>query len=259
LGRLLRALGDSPVALATGGAGVHVTQVLVFCVSAFLAAVSGSLLGVSMVRADGSLFDPTLSLMLLAGLGRTFQQMRLYDSLTVRQNVELGREAAYAGRSPLSQVFTSRGQRHEIAEAAGQAMALCGIEHLADTPGGTLSTGQRRLVELARCLTGPFDILLLDEPSSGLDATETVAFGDLLERVVQQRACGVLLVEHDMSLVMRVCSCITVLDFGHVVFEGTPTEVADSPVVRTAYLGSEGTATAELEREAQPEVEGSRP
>jgi|GEM_PF-2425822 len=62
-----------------------------------------------------------------------------------------------------------------------------------------------------------------------------------------------------MSLVMRVCSYITVLDFGHVVFEGTPTEVADSPVVRTAYLGSEGTATAELEREAQPEVEGSRP
>ena len=74
-----------------------------------------------------------------------------------------------------------------------------------DVQAGTLSTGQRRLVELARCLAGPFDVLLLDEPSSGLDRDETAAFDEVLRNVVRERGCGILLVEHDMSLVLNVC------------------------------------------------------
>ena len=104
---------------------------------------------------------------------------------------------------------------------------------------GELSTGQRRLVELARCLAGPFDVLLLDEPSSGLDRDETAAFDDVLQQVVRERGCGILLVEHDMSLVLNVCSYIYVLDFGQLIFEGDPGAVASSPDVQPAYLGSD--------------------
>jgi ABC-type branched-subunit amino acid transport system ATPase component len=82
-------------------------------------------------------------------------------------------------------------------------------------------------------------VLLLDEPSSGLDHSETAAFGALLQRVVAERGCGILLVEHDMSLVMEICSYIYVLDFGQVIFEGDPPAIMASPIVRQAYLGAE--------------------
>jgi ABC-type branched-subunit amino acid transport system ATPase component len=97
-------------------------------------------------------------------------------------------------------------------------------------------------VELARCLAGPFRILLLDEPSSGLDKVETARFAAILERVVKQRGVGILLVEHDMSLVMQVCEYIYVLDFGKPLFEGTPAEVLAAPIVRAAYLGDHDSA-----------------
>ncbi len=116
---------------------------------------------------------------------------------------------------------------------------MCGIAPLAGVQAGALSTGQRRLVELARCLAGPFDVLLLDEPSSGLDRAETTAFDDLLHRIVDDRGCGILLVEHDMSLVLNVCSYIYVLDFGKLIFEGDAAAVASSPIVQAAYLGSD--------------------
>jgi ABC-type branched-subunit amino acid transport system ATPase component len=96
------------------------------------------------------------------------------------------------------------------------------------------------MVELARVLAGPFDILLLDEPSSGLDSAETERFGEILTSAVTDRGLGILLVEHDMALVRQVCRNIYVLDFGQLVFEGTPAEMLASQVVRSAYLGSEG-------------------
>ena len=96
-----------------------------------------------------------------------------------------------------------------------------------------------RLVELARVLAGPFNFLLLDEPSSGLDATETHGFGEILMKVVAQRDAGILLVEHDMALVRQVCSHIYILDFGSLIFEGSPSEMLASEAVRTAYLGTE--------------------
>jgi ABC-type branched-subunit amino acid transport system ATPase component len=121
---------------------------------------------------------------------------------------------------------------------------MCDITDLATRRPADLSTGQRRLVELARCMAGGFRIMLLDEPSSGLDKAETVVFGRILRSLVEtpgpkgeQR--GILIVEHDMSLVMTVCDYIHVLDFGEPIFEGTPAEVGSSEVVRAAYLGSE--------------------
>ena len=92
-------------------------------------------------------------------------------------------------------------------------------------------SAQQRMVELARCLAGPFDVLLLDEPSAGLDRSETDRFADVLREIVSVRDVAVLLVEHDMSVVMGVCQYIYVLDFGRLVFEGDPETVRASPIV----------------------------
>jgi ABC-type branched-subunit amino acid transport system ATPase component len=173
------------------------------------------------------------------GLGRTFQRMHLFDSLTVEQNVALGREAAMAGGSPLRQILCTARDRQVIAAARDEAVELCGLAELAGRRVGSLSTGQRRLVELARVLAGDFRFLLLDEPSSGLDRSETERFGDILREVLARRDIGILLVEHDMDLVMRICDQIYVLDFGQLIFAGSPADVQRSEIVRAAYLGSE--------------------
>ena len=173
------------------------------------------------------------------GIGRTFQRMQLFDHLPVRTNVALGRELGVAGRSPITHLWSRRSERAVIAAAADDALALCGIEHLADERAGALSAGQRRLVELARALAGDFSLLLLDEPSSGLDVHESEAFGELLERVVDTRGTGILIVEHDMSLIASICQWIYVLDFGQLIFDGPPDAVLASETVRAAYLGTE--------------------
>jgi ABC-type branched-subunit amino acid transport system ATPase component/branched-subunit amino acid ABC-type transport system permease component len=173
------------------------------------------------------------------GLGRTFQTVHLCDALTVRENVALGRESAQAGARAWGQLLASPDERRTADRSAAEALRLCGIEHLADRHAGTLSIGQRRLVELARCLAGPFDVLLLDEPSSGLDVAETERFARTLTEVVEARQLAVLLVEHDMSLVMSVCEHVYVLDFGVPLFDGTPAAVRGDAGVRAAYLGTE--------------------
>lgn len=171
------------------------------------------------------------------GIGRTFQQMQLFESRSVRENVALGAEARFADANPLHHLAASRSQRRLQAARTEHALRLCGITAVADQTVSRLSTGQRRLVDLARCLAGNHRILLLDEPSSGLDSVETAAFGDILRRVVDEVGVGVLLVEHDLSLVLDVCCSIYVLDFGRLLFTGTPNEITASPVVRAAYLG----------------------
>jgi ABC-type branched-subunit amino acid transport system ATPase component/branched-subunit amino acid ABC-type transport system permease component len=171
------------------------------------------------------------------GLGRTFQQTELFLSMTVQQNVALGYEAPIAGANPWSQVVSTRADRQASAAAVDEALGLCGLTALRNLPAVRLSTGQRRLVELARCLASPARMLLLDEPSAGLDSGETRVFGQILRRITTERGLGILLVEHDMDLVMRVCDDIYVLDFGELIFHGRPAEVQASPVVQSAYLG----------------------
>jgi ABC-type branched-subunit amino acid transport system ATPase component len=173
------------------------------------------------------------------GLGRTFQRMELFDSLTVSQNIALGREARMAASRPWGHMFGHRGDAAALDEAVGPAVAVCGIESLRHRRPADLSTGQRRLVELARAIAGGFRILLLDEPSSGLDKSETVRFGHILRNLVAEQRIGILLVEHDMALVTRVCEYIHLLDFGRQIFEGTVDEAGGSELVRAAYLGSE--------------------
>jgi ABC-type branched-subunit amino acid transport system ATPase component len=171
------------------------------------------------------------------GLGRTFQRVQLFESLDVQTNIRLARESALAGKSPLRQVVGRRGDAREIERAAAAAIELTGIGAYVDSPVEHLSTGQRRLVELARVLAGPFDTILLDEPSSGLDPAETARFGQILLRAVTERGLGVLLVEHDMALVQQACAQVYVLDFGCLIFKGSVPEMLASQSVRAAYLG----------------------
>jgi ABC-type branched-subunit amino acid transport system ATPase component/branched-subunit amino acid ABC-type transport system permease component len=178
------------------------------------------------------------------GLGRTFQRVQLFESLDVQTNIRLARESALAGSNPLRQVAGRRGDAREIDRATAAAIEITGIGPYVDSPVDRLSTGQRRLVELARVLAGPFDTVLLDEPSSGLDPAETGHFGEILCRAVAERGLGVLLVEHDMALVQQTCAQVYVLDYGSMIFEGTPQQMLTADTVRAAYLGVSTTETA---------------
>jgi ABC-type branched-subunit amino acid transport system ATPase component len=179
------------------------------------------------------------------GLGRTFQRVEIFGSLSVRENIALGREAAMAGGNPLAHVVGRPGQGAQIGTSVEDALELVGIGHLSGQQAGLLPIGQRRLVEVARVLAGGFDMLLLDEPSSGLTTDETEHLGDVLLEVVRSGRAGVLLVEHDMALVRRLCDWIYVLDFGRLIFQGTSDDIVNSEVVRAAYLGSEAQVLSE--------------
>ena len=179
------------------------------------------------------------------GLGRTFQRMELFRSLTVRENVALAAEAIHVGDDPLTQLGiagSGRRVRGEVADATDELLAATGLRPVADRLAGEISTGQGRLVELARALARRPRILLLDEPSSGLDVKESEAFGRLLVDVVAERGIGILMIEHDMSLVLNICDPIYVLDFGKPLMTGTPAEVRSSELVRDAYLGKAAVA-----------------
>ncbi len=176
------------------------------------------------------------------GIGRTFQRCELWDSLSVYDNVALGAEASAAGARAWTQLRSSARDVVEIRNATHGALELTEMAGSRDRIVGDLSAGERRLVELARVLAGPFELLLLDEPSSGLDRLETARFGVILRRVVEERGTGVLLVEHDMSLVLTLCHRVHVMDFGRKVDAGTPEEIQASDSVRLAYLGVTGVA-----------------
>jgi ABC-type branched-subunit amino acid transport system ATPase component len=172
------------------------------------------------------------------GLGRTFQRTSMLAGTTVHANVALGPECVRAGRGWSRQLRSSAEERREVLAAADDALDRCGIADLAGALADDLSTGQRRLVELARAVASGFHFLLLDEPSSGLDATETSVVATVLRDLVATSSTGILLVEHDMALVRAVCSEVVLLEFGRTLLQGPTVEVLESETVRAAYLGS---------------------
>lgn len=158
-----------------------------------------------------------------AGIARTFQRLELFGTLSVHDNVRTAADLHRDGdRSP--------------DEVTDTLLADVGIADLADRRADALSTGNARLVELARALACRPRLLLLDEPASGLDETETAAFAATLRRLADE-GLAILLVEHDVPLVMELCSDITVLNFGTVLASGAPEAIRQDEAVIEAYLG----------------------
>lgn len=173
-----------------------------------------------------------------AGIARTFQRLALFSRLSVHDNLVASWESSHPG------AVLGRNRAKRI-ERVAEVMGLLDLWPVADRMAGELSTGKGRMVELGRALCTDPRVLLLDEPGSGLDAIETAAFSAVLQAVVSDRGDrhpevappAVLMVEHDMALVMDVCSSLTVLDFGRVIARGTPSQVRADANVRAAYLG----------------------
>jgi len=176
------------------------------------------------------------------GLARTFQQLELFMGLTVREHVVLG----YRVRKQRSRLWTdlfTAGALHPEAtaekERVDQLVDLLGLTSVANTAASALPHGTARRVEVARALaTGP-SIVLLDEPSSGLDGHETAQLGGALRTVADEEKISLLLVEHDVAMVLGLSSEVAVLDFGIRIAYGTPDEVRNDPAVRAAYLGDD--------------------
>jgi branched-chain amino acid transport system ATP-binding protein len=177
------------------------------------------------------------------GVARTFQRLELFWSLNVEDNVLVGAEATvqWWRANPLKQVGRSSGAGTASGSRSNLVDSLLdrvGLGELGKVQVGSLPTGQARLVELARALATTPKVLLLDEPSSGLDDAESATLGKLLLDLARG-GMAVLLVEHDMDLLMKVSDTVTVLDAGTVIAEGTPAEVRGNEAVRAAYLGDE--------------------
>ena len=170
-----------------------------------------------------------------AGIGRTFQRLEVFGSMTVRENLSFASEArAVAGRP--WRLLTTR--RHRDDAAADEVLELLGLGPVADVPAGRLPLGTGRLIELGRALCVRPRLLLLDEPSSGLDPGETAGMADTIAVAVAELGVGALLIEHDMSMVTRLCERLYVLDFGERIAAGPAAEVLASEAVQVAYLGT---------------------
>ena len=161
------------------------------------------------------------------GIARTFQRLEPFGSLTARENVLVALEMRRRWAT----------ERYDCVALADELLERVGIGEVADRKVDSLPTGTARLVELARALGTAPRVLLLDEPSSGLDEDETDTLGRLLLELAGT-GLAILLVEHDMSFVMGTCAYINVLDFGRIIARGNPDEIQVDPEVQRAYLGT---------------------
>ncbi len=174
------------------------------------------------------------------GISRTFQNVQIMGNMTVLENVMVGQHCK-ARHGIISSAFRLpifKREERETLKRAMEKLEFVGLESKASLPADSLSFGEQRMVEFARALACEPDLLMLDEPASGLSIREMEAMAGLIYRI-RDEGVTVMLIEHDMSLVMNISDMVTVLNYGRKIAEGTPREVQNNEDVIAAYLGEE--------------------
>jgi branched-chain amino acid transport system ATP-binding protein len=178
------------------------------------------------------------------GLARTFQNIRLFQNMTVLENIMIARDVRMKAGiyGAVTRNRTTREEEERLVHESYQVLTEIGLEQFVNDLAKNLPYGAQRRLEIARALgTDPF-ILLLDEPAAGMNPLETQRLVDLILQIRDTRKITILLIEHDMSLVMRLSERIFVMDYGKLIAVGEPNEIKSDPVVITAYLGEEADA-----------------
>ena len=173
------------------------------------------------------------------GIGRTFQNIRLFPQMTALENVLVGMHSRLRG-GILGSIFGTprvRREEREAHEKGRQLLRYAGLGRVDDELAQNLSYGDQRRLELARALATEPKLLLLDEPTAGMNPQETARFTDFLSKLRGERPIAILLIEHDMKVVMGISERVTVLDYGEKIAEGTPGEIQKNERVIEAYLG----------------------
>jgi branched-chain amino acid transport system ATP-binding protein len=187
-----------------------------------------------------------------AGVVRTFQNIRIFRALSVLENVKIGLQAHE--RAGLGQTILSLpgfvGQERWLTEEALRLLEMFDLVDLATAPAHGLSFGHQRRLEIATALATRPTLLLLDEPAAGMNPSEKEELMTLITRIRQDFSLTILLIEHDMRVIMGICSRIQALSYGEVIAEGTPTEIQNNPRVIEAYLGHSQPMTAAATRGA---------